>query len=47
VAALVARGETRIADSGCIRTSFPDFVSLLGTVAPVADPRVQAGDPDA
>jgi 3-phosphoshikimate 1-carboxyvinyltransferase len=47
VAALVARGETRIADSGCIRTSFPDFVSLLRTVAPVADPRVQAGDPDA
>lgn len=47
VAALVARGETRIADTACVRTSFPGFFSLLRTVAPAADPRVEAADPDA
>ncbi|HEV8661794.1 MAG TPA: 3-phosphoshikimate 1-carboxyvinyltransferase [Candidatus Methylomirabilis sp.] len=46
VAALVARGETRIADSACIGTSFPDFVPLLRTVAPVADARLETGDRD-
>lgn len=44
VAALVASGETRIADSACIGTSFPDFVPLLRTVAPGADARLEAGD---
>jgi len=46
VAALVARGETRLADCACIGTSFPDFVSLLRLVAPAADPQVLAGGPD-
>jgi 3-phosphoshikimate 1-carboxyvinyltransferase len=47
IAALVARGGTRIADSACIRTSFPDFVPLLRTVAPAADPQVEAEDQNA
>jgi 3-phosphoshikimate 1-carboxyvinyltransferase len=46
VAALVARGETRLADCACVRTSFPDFVPLLRLVAPAADPQVLGGDPD-
>lgn len=47
VAALVARGETRVGDTACIGTSFPDFVPLLRRVAPAADPRVEAADRDA
>jgi len=46
VAALVARGETRLADCACIRTSFPDFVPLLRLVAPAADPQLLGRDPD-
>ena len=46
VAALVARGETRLADCACISTSFPDFVPLLRLVAPAADPQLLGGDPD-
>jgi len=32
VAALLAQGETEIAESGCVAVSFPEFFELLGSV---------------
>jgi 5-enolpyruvylshikimate-3-phosphate synthase len=34
IAGLKADGETSIGDTGCIRTSFPDFVEVLERLIP-------------